>query len=100
MRFPKSKTGLIFSILYILWSIFFCIQSGPESFHVIIVGLPWSLLLAGLNMYAMINDPNSPFFMPFFYISILGPIIMNIISLYWIGVIIEKMLCYRKSKVS
>ena len=54
-----------------------------ESFIAVILGLPWSFLMALLGQ--PLSNP---------YMMVLTPIVLNVIALYWIGFGIEKL--YRK----
>ena len=98
MRIPQSKIGLTLSTLYLLVSAFLILSQGlfGESFIAIVLGLPWSFLMIYFNLTISENNPLFPIFL---YIWVLGPVIVNIILFYWIGVGIEKLFSKRKSTV-
>ncbi len=84
MNLPKSKLGLAFSGFYIVLSIILIAVQGlfGESFIALILGLPWSLLLA-LIEYGHAGGI-------FIYILLLGPLALNAGLLYWIGSVLSK----------
>ena len=91
MKLLKSKTGLTLSFLYLGISIFLIISQGlfGESFIAVILGLPWSFLIVYFKLFTI--SQHHPLFLLFLYIETLGPIIVNIILFYWIGVGVEKL---------
>jgi hypothetical protein len=84
MKIPNSKLGLGLGGVYILLSIILIGTQGlfGESFIALILGLPWSLLLA-LIEYGHASGV-------FIYILLLGPIALNAYLLYWIGSVLSK----------
>lgn len=99
MKIPVSKIGLTLSTIYLFVSLYLVLSQGlfGESFIALKLGLPWSFILIYFNIFTM--SENNPLFYFFLYIWVLGPIILNLILLYMIGVGIEKLFSKRKSTV-
>ena len=93
MKLPKSKVGLTFSLFYLLGSTYLILSQGlfGESFIAIVLGFPWSFLIILSNGHTIVSD-SSPLFTPFLYAWLLGPIIVNLVLLYWVGIVAEKVL--------
>ena len=93
MKLPKSKVGLTFSLFYLLGSTYLILSQGlfGESFIAIVLGFPWSFLIILSNSHAIVSD-SSPLFTLFLYAWLLGPIIVNLVLLYWVGIVAKKVL--------
>jgi len=93
MKLPKSKVGLILSFLYLIGSIFLILSQGlfGESFIAILLGFPWSFLIVLGAVNTIVSD-SSPLYSLFLYVRIFVPIIVNIVVLYWVGFVLEKVL--------
>ena len=89
MKLPTSRIGLTLSSFYLLGSIYLVLTQGlfGESFVVLALGLPWSFgtVLFGFTATNTV----------FLYVLFLTPILLNIITLYWIGVGIQKLFSNR-----
>lgn len=97
MKIPRSKIGLTFSCLYLFVSIFLIATQGffGESFIAIFLGWPWSFLLVYFDIVMTQRDPL--FTLPLsLHVQVLGPILLNVIFLYWIGAGTEKLFCHRR----
>jgi len=91
MKLPKSKTGITLIILLGLYVVI----SFPWGF--ITIGLPWTLLLASINVYESLPSAEIGFIGPLlFYVLLLVPAVVNAFILYWIGVGLEKFFVSRK----
>lgn len=99
MKLPKSKVGLILSFLYLIGSIFLILSQGlfGESFIAILLGFPWSFLIVLGGIRSIVSD-SSPLYSLFLYSRILAPIIVNIVVLYWVGFVLEKVLFKKPEK--
>lgn len=99
MKLPKSKVGLILSFLYLIGSIFLILSQGlfGESFIAILLGFPWSFLIVLGGINSIVSD-SSPLYSLFLYSWILAPIIVNIVVLYWVGFVLEKVLFKKPEK--
>ena len=84
MKLPKSKFGLTLSSIYLVLAVVLIGSQGlfGESFIALILGLPWSLLLA-LIEYGHASGV-------LIYILLLGPIALNAYVFYWIGSVLSK----------
>lgn len=84
MKLPKSKFGLTLATIYLVLAVVLIGTQGlfGESFIALILGLPWSLLLA-LFEYGHATGI-------FIYILLLGPIALNAWLFYWIGSVLSK----------
>ncbi len=84
MKFPFSKIGLILTITYSVAAVFLIATQGlfGESFIALILGLPWSIALA-LFEYGSASGV-------VLYALVLGPIVLNAIVLYVVGVQIDR----------
>ena len=93
MELPKSKVGLTFSLFYLLGSAYLILSQGlfGESFIAIVLGFPWSFLIILSNGHTIVTD-SSPLFTPFLYAWLLGPIIVNLVLIYWVGIVAKKVL--------
>ena len=93
MKLPKSKVGLTFSLFYLLGSTYLILSQGlfGESFIAIVLGFPWSFLIILSNGHAIVSD-SSPLFTQFLYAWLLGPIIVNLVLLYWVGIVAKRVL--------
>ena len=83
MKISQSKLGWMFSLLYVLVSVYFIYTQGlfGESFITVILGLPWSLLLAFFE-YGNVTGG-------LLYVLALAPIVLNALLLYLIGYFIQ-----------
>ena len=79
-----SPIGLTLSGIYVLLSLYLIATQGlfGESFIVIILGMPWSFLLAMMQFGSV-----SGFFL---YILVLAPLVLNAWILYGIGSLFRK----------
>jgi hypothetical protein len=80
----KSKLGLIFAGVYILVAGYLITTQGlfGESFIALILGLPWSMLMAYFEFGGVAG--------PFLYVLIFTPLILNALILYWVGSKVER----------
>lgn len=80
----KSKLGLLLASIYVVIAAYFILTQGlfGESFIAIVLGMPWSLVLA------LIEFGNASG--PVLYALILAPIVLNTFLLYWIGHVLGK----------
>ena len=94
MKLPKSKVGLTFSLFYLLGSAYLILSQGlfGESFIAIVLGFPWSFLIILSNGHKIVSD-SSPLFTPYKYAWLFGPIIVNLVLIYWVvGIVAKKVL--------
>ncbi len=84
MQFLKSKVGWRLSVVYVLISVFLILSQGlfGESFIAIILGLPWTLVLARFEFFGSSSLS--------LYAITLAPIVLNAVLLYVIGLLIER----------
>ena len=75
----KSKIGLIFALVYVLLCIVLIASQGlfGESFIVIILGLPWSMIF---SFFEFGNVAGA-----LLYVMIFAPLVLNTYILYWLG---------------
>lgn len=75
----RSRSGWAFALLYIAISVALISSQGlfGESFIALILGLPWTLLLAAFEFFNF--EP------PFVYVLVIAPMVLNAFMLYWIG---------------
>ncbi len=99
MKLPKSKVGLILSFLYLIGSIFLILSQGlfGESFIALLLGFPLSFLIVLGAVNTIVSD-SSPLFSLFLYAWVFVPIIVNIVVLYWVGFVLEKVLFKKPEK--
>ncbi len=85
MKLPSSKLGLSLAVIYILAAAYLILTQGlfGESFISIILGLPWTLLLALIEFGGASGV--------FLYVLILTPMVLNAVILYWIGALIQRL---------
>ncbi len=76
----KKTLALILPGIYLLLSAYLIATQGlfGESFIAILLGIPWSFMLA---FFEYGGDPSTPML----YVLVLGPIALNAIILYFIG---------------
>jgi len=85
------KIGLAVAGMYVLAALYLIATQGlfGESFIAITLGLPWSWWLALLGIYeidfGILEDV-------FIYVLILGPMVLNVMILYWLGSFIQRRL--------
>ena len=93
MKLTKSKVWLTFSLFYLLGSAYLFLSQGVfgEGFIAIVLGFPWSFLIILSNARAIVSD-SSPLYTQFLYARLLGPIIVNLVLLYWVGIVAKKVL--------
>lgn len=78
-----SKLGMALALIYIVLSVWLIATQGlfGESFITLILGLPWTLLLA----YFEFGNVEGALL----YVLVLTPLVINALILYWIGSLIE-----------
>ncbi|MEX0636735.1 MAG: hypothetical protein WD135_08200, partial [Ferruginibacter sp.] len=83
MNMPTNRLGLTFAAVYAAICIWGIASQGlfGESFIVLIVGLPWSLLFAFFEYGGAT--------VPLLYVYVFIPLILNVAILYWLGVRIQ-----------
>lgn len=79
MKTLQSPLGLALALIYIVISVFLIATQGlfGESFIVLLLGLPWSLVFASFE-YGNASGA-------VLYVFVLGPLALNAVILYWIG---------------
>lgn len=79
MHISLSKPGVILSAVYLLICVALIFSQGlfGESFIALILGMPWTLMLASIE-FGNVSGA-------LLYILILLPIAINALLLYWIG---------------
>lgn len=82
MKLLNSKLGCGLPIVYILISVFLIFFQGlfGESFITVILGLPWTLFLVRFGFFGLSS----------LYLIALAPLVLNVVSLYIIGILIER----------
>lgn len=97
MKTPKLFGWLLVSI-YIIVSVYLIRTQGfvGESFIIVFLGLPWSLFLILLDKFS--PREGTTLFYIYFYIGFLGPIILNAMVFYWLGVGIKNLLSDNRSR--
>lgn len=82
-----SKLGLAFSGIYIVVAGYLIFTQGlfGESFIALILGMPWTLLLALFEFGGVTNES-------VMMLLILAPMVLNAVILYWIGKLIARFL--------